>query len=55
MKLGSLVTNKHTGDLAIIVSIKRGGLGTTYLTHHFDLNYQCWLSAREVEVINENR
>ena len=55
MKIGNLVTNKHTGDLAVIIGIKRGGLGTTYLTHHFDLNYQCWLSAREIEVINENR
>ena len=55
MQIGNLVANKHTGDLAVIVSIKRGGLGTVYLTHHFNLNYQCWLSAREIEVINENR
>ena len=55
MKLGNLVTNKNDGSLAVIIGIKRGGLGTLYLTHHFDLNYQCWLSAREVEVINENR
>ena len=55
MKIGNLVTNKHTGSLAVIVSIKKGGLGTVYLTHHFDLNYQCWLGASEIEVINENR
>ena len=55
MKIGNLVTNKHTGALAVIVSIKRGGLGTVYLTHHFELNHQCWLGASEIEVVNENR
>ena len=55
MQVGDLVTNKHTGDLAVVLGTKSGGLGTVYLIHHFILNHECWLSIEEVEVIDESR
>ena len=55
MQVGDLVTNNHTGDLAVVVKKETGGIETLYLIHHFELNYQCWLGVDEVEVIDESR
>ena len=55
MKVGDLVTNNHTGDLAVVVKEGTGLNETLYLIHHFELNHQCWLGENEVEVIDECR